>query len=99
MWLTDGLIYVRSQGRSTRGETNLPRLTKIHEVIHSKRLERDAWYLVRDADGRRYVLFETQLMDPGFDRGLYCKKCEVPVKTILAQNNELSRKLRLVLES
>lgn len=74
------------------------RKTRIHEVIHSGILERDAWYLVHDSNGRRYVLFETQLMETGFDPAEPCRKREIPVQAILMQHNELSRRLRSVLE-
>ncbi|MFN3580696.1 MAG: hypothetical protein ACK4VV_09520 [Pseudomonas sp.] len=75
----------------------MPQVTRIHEIVHHKQLERDEWFLVRDPTGRRYVLFETVTMDSRSSPPL-SKKREMSVQTILAQNNELARKLRIVLE-
>ncbi|MEX1233439.1 MAG: hypothetical protein WEB56_00455 [Roseovarius sp.] len=77
----------------------MSQLTRIHEVIRHNRLERDAWYLVHHPSGRRYVLFETSAMEdtPGQFKPRW--KREIPVQTILVQNNELSQKLKSILEA
>lgn len=76
----------------------MPQLTRIHEIVHHNQLERDEWFLVRDPTGRRYVLFETVTMDSCSHQPHLSKKREMSVQAILAQNNELARKLRTVLE-
>ncbi len=70
---------------------------RIHEVVRSNHIERDEWYLVLEPCGSRYVLFETLSAGGGPDRSPQWRKHRLAVKTILAQNNELSRKLRCVL--
>ncbi len=75
----------------------MPELTRIHEVVRDNHLERDEWYLVHDASGRRYVLFETTVKDSISNQLKKCKNRQIPVQTILLQNNELSRKLRSIL--
>jgi hypothetical protein len=72
-------------------------LTRIHEVVRNNQLERDEWYLVRDPNGRRYVLFETSVVEPASNQLRRSWKREISVQTILVQNNELSQKLRSIL--
>lgn len=76
----------------------MPQVVRIHEVFHPNQLERDEWYLVRDPGGRRYVLFESHIIDPSSNQPQHSKKREIAITTILAQNNELAQKLRSVLE-
>lgn len=76
----------------------MPQLTRIHTVVRQDQLQRDEWYLVRDPGGRRYVLFETLDLGTPTDRPDPCRKREISVQTILAQNNELSQKLRSLLD-
>lgn len=76
----------------------MPQVVRIHEVFRPSQLERDEWYLVRDPGGRRYVLFESFVVDPSSNQPRHCKKREIAIKTVLAQNNELANKLRSVLE-
>ncbi len=73
-------------------------LTRIHDVVRDNYLERDEWYLVHDSSGRRYVLFETSVMDTNSNQIKKCKNHQIAVQTILSQNNELSRKLKSILE-
>lgn len=77
----------------------MPVQIKIHEVVHRNHIERDEWYLVREPDGRRYVLFETLSASGGSGRSPKWRKSRIAVNTILAQNNALSEKLSAVLES
>lgn len=77
----------------------MPQLTRIHEIVHHNQLERDEWFLVRDHTGRRYVLFETVMMNSCLTPPKPSKMREMSVQAILAQNNELARKLRSVLEN
>lgn len=72
---------------------------RIHEVVRDNHLERDEWYLVREPCGRSYVLFETLTRDGGPDRPARWKKHRLAVKTILAQGNELSHKLKTALDA
>lgn len=83
---------------SVGGGIAMPQLTRIHEIIRQNPLERDEWHLVRDPGGRRYILFETVVIDAASDLQKQCRKHEIAVRTILAQNNELSQKLRSILE-
>lgn len=76
----------------------MPQVVRIHEVFRVNQFERDEWYLVSDPSGRRYVLFESCVVDPSSNRPQHSKKREIAIKTILAQNNELAQKLRSVLE-
>ena len=76
----------------------MPQVVRIHEVRRPNQLERDEWYLVRDPGGRRYVLFESSVVDPSSTQPRNSKKREIAIKTVLAQNNELAQKLRSVLE-
>lgn len=76
----------------------MPQQIRIHEVERDTHLERDEWYLVREPCGRNYVLFETLAARAGSNRSPQWKKHRLAVKTILAQNNELSRKLKAALE-
>ena len=73
-------------------------LTRIHAVVRHEQRQRDEWYLVRDANGRRYVLFETFDIGTTSDPVNPCRKREISVRTILAQNNELSYKLRSLMD-
>lgn len=77
----------------------MPQLTRIHEIVRHHQRERDEWHLVLDPNGRRYVLFETMVLDAPSGRADHYRKREIAVQTILAQNNELSRKLRSILEN
>lgn len=70
---------------------------KIHTVLRHDQPLRDQWHLVRDENGRRYVLFETLDANLCSDQPNPCFKRRISVQTILAQNNELSRKLRDIL--
>lgn len=72
---------------------------RIHEIVRDNHLERDEWYLVREAGGRNYVLYEGLTARPGPDAAPTWKKHRLAVKTVLAQDNELSRKLKMVLEA
>lgn len=74
----------------------MPQLTRIHEVVRQS--ERDQWYLVHDPCGRRYVLFETLAVDNSSNLSEQGRTRKIPVQAILAQNNELSQKLRSILE-
>ncbi|MEI4263342.1 hypothetical protein [Roseovarius sp. D0-M9] len=76
----------------------MTQLTRIHEIIRHNGRERDEWYLVRHPTGRRYVLLETSAMEaiPGRFKPELTRK--ISVQAILAQNNELSQKLRSILE-
>jgi len=76
----------------------MPQKTRIHEIVHHNQVERDEWFLVRDHTGRRYVLFETVMMDSCSNPAQLSKKREMSVQAILAQNNELARKLRTALK-
>lgn len=77
----------------------MPVQVKIHEVVHRNHIERDEWYLVREPDGRRYVLFETLSATGGSGRSPKWRKSRIAVNTILAQNNALSEKLSALLEN
>lgn len=77
---------------------DMRQLTRIHAVVLHNQLERDEWYLVRDQSGRQYVLFETFEMGETPGRRNSGRKREISVRTILAQNNELSQKLKSILE-
>lgn len=76
----------------------MSQVTRIHEVLRNSQLERDEWYLVHDPSGRRYVRFESVVVDPHSNQPHHSRQREIAVKTILAQNNELAQKLRSVLE-
>lgn len=78
-------------------EIDMQHQTRIHEIVHHNQRERDEWFLVRDQNGRRYVLFETVAID-SCSKPSQSTKREMSVQTILAQNNELAHKLRLFLE-
>lgn len=77
----------------------MPQLTSIHEIVRHNPFERDEWHLVHDPSGRRYVLFETVVIDAPSDLPRQFRKHKIAVETILAQNNELSEKLRSILET
>ncbi len=68
---------------------------QIQEVISGDCLQCDErWYLVRDDDGTRYVLYERQERDPATKAAPQVKYARVAAKTVLAQDNELAAKLR-----
>lgn len=75
----------------------MSQLISIHEIIRQNPLERAEWHLVCDPSGRQYILFETVVIDAASDLQKQCRKHEIAVRTILAQNNELSQKLRSIL--
>lgn len=77
----------------------MPQLTRIHEIVHHTRLERDEWHLVRAPCGRKYVLFETLAMGAATGSLKSGRKREIAVQAILVQNNELSDKLRAILNN
>ena len=77
---------------------DMRQLTRIHAVVRHEQRQRDDWYLVCDPSGRRYVLFETFDIESTCDPINPCRKREISVQTILAQNNELSHKLRSLLD-
>lgn len=90
--------FIREDGlMHGQGNDVMPKITKIHEVYHSDQRERDEWSLVCHPCGRRYIIFETHLLNPASDLPINSRKKEIAVQAILAQNNELSHKLKAVL--
>lgn len=69
-----------------------------HEVISGDCLQCDElWFLVREDDGTRYVLYERQERDPATKAAPEVKRARIAVKTVLAQENELGAKLKRAL--
>jgi len=90
--------FIREDGLThAQGNEVMPKITKIHEVFHSDQLERDEWSLVCLPCGRRYVVFQTHLLNPASNLPINSRKKEIAVQAILAQNNELSHKLKAIL--